>query len=325
MATFTKRGDSWYVRVRIKGISRAGSFPTKGKAQAWATQTEADILAGKAEQAPSTKTLAEAFDRYAEVISPTKRGSRWEIIRLNKFKSLPFASHKIGEVTTPTLAEWRDEQLKTLKSSSVNREMNLLASVFEIARREWKWIEINPIRDVTRPAQPRHRERLYNTDEITKITNQLGYTKAKPETKQQIIAAAFLFALETAMRREEITTLTWDRVSLNDRFITLPMTKNGEARDVPLTTKAVEILKKMQHLETPFPVDKDVLSTLFRRACNDTGIKDAHFHDSRANAITALSQQLDILELARAIGHRDVRSLQIYYRKTAADIAKKLR
>lgn len=48
------------------------------------------------------------------------------------------------------------------------------------------------------------------------------------------------------------------------------------------------------------------------------------FHDARATAITRLSKRLDILELARMVGHRDPRSLMVYYRKSATDIAAKL-
>lgn len=246
-----------------------------------------------------------------------------EKIRLKKFQKLPFAAHKISDVTTQILADWRDEQLKTLKTSSVNREMNLLASVFEIARTEWKWITVNPIRDVRRPPQPKARDKLWMPAQIDKIVTHLGHIP-KPETKQQIIAAAFLFALETAMREGEIAALVWERVFLKDRYVTLEESKNGESRNVPLTTRAVELLKNMQHLETPFPVSANVISTLFRRARHECGITGLTFHDSRANAITALSKQLNILELARSIGHRDIRSLQRYYRESASEIAKKL-
>ena len=45
---------------------------------------------------------------------------------------------------------------------------------------------------------------------------------------------------------------------------------------------------------------------------------------SRATAVTRLAKRLDILDLARMIGHRDIRSLSVYYRATAADIARKL-
>ena len=66
------------------------------------------------------------------------------------------------------------------------------------------------------------------------------------------------------------------------------------------------------------------MGVLFRRARDAAKIKNLHFHDSRANAITALAKKLDIHDLARMIGHRDLKSLLVYYRKTASDIAKQL-
>ena len=63
------------------------------------------------------------------------------------------------------------------------------------------------------------------------------------------------------------------------------------------------------------------VDALFRKARDRCGIVDLHFHDSRANAITMLARHLDILDLARAVGHSDLKKLMIYYRKTAEDIA----
>jgi integrase len=63
---------------------------------------------------------------------------------------------------------------------------------------------------------------------------------------------------------------------------------------------------------------------LFRKARGRCGIEDLHFHDSRATAITRLAKKLDILDLARMIGHANLGQLRVYYRETAEDIAAKL-
>lgn len=63
------------------------------------------------------------------------------------------------------------------------------------------------------------------------------------------------------------------------------------------------------------------MDALFRKARDKCGIEGVTFHDSRANAATMLSRHLDILELARALGHSDLKKLMIYYRKSAEDIA----
>jgi integrase len=54
-------------------------------------------------------------------------------------------------------------------------------------------------------------------------------------------------------------------------------------------------------------------------------IDDLHFHDFRHEAITRLSKRLHVLALARAVGHRDLRMLQVYYNESASDLAEKLK
>jgi integrase len=324
MAYITKRGDSYFAQVRKQGISKSKSFSTKTQALNWATQIESQVITGTL-NTPSGKTFADAIERYKIEVSPTKRGERWEVIRLNAWLRLPFVHYKLSDVTTPLLANWRDERLKTVQSSTVNRELNLMSALFEQCRREWQWIKVNPVHDVKRPANPQHRERIFTNAERDALCVELGLIEPYlVETKQQIIAAAFLFALETAMRREEITGLEWSRIDLQRRFLSLPLTKNGDARQVPLSKRAIELLELLKAYDKPFPVDKDVLSTLFRRACLNAKVENAHFHDARATALTRLSKKLNVLELARMVGHRDIRSLQVYYRETAQELALKL-
>jgi len=121
MASIQKRGTKWFAQVCMQGVRKSATFSTKVQAKAWGTHIESEILAGKHSEKP-TKTLLEALDRYAEEVSPTKRGVRWELIRLKAWKRLPFAHYKLADVSTPILAEWRDERLKTVQPSTVNRE-----------------------------------------------------------------------------------------------------------------------------------------------------------------------------------------------------------
>ena len=53
-------------------------------------------------------------------------------------------------------------------------------------------------------------------------------------------------------------------------------------------------------------------------------IEDLTFHDSRHEACTRLARKIDVLDLARMIGHRDLRSLMTYYNPSASEIADRL-
>lgn len=128
------------------------------------------------------------------------------------------------------------------------------------------------------------------------------------------------------MRAGEVFGLEWKRVNLPKRFVRLAETKNGDWRDVPLSGRAVELLEAMRGVDraSVFTVDSQVASTLFRRARMRAKINGLTFHDSRHDAITRLAQKLNVLQLARMVGHRDIRSLQTYYNETAESMARLL-
>ena len=49
-----------------------------------------------------------------------------------------------------------------------------------------------------------------------------------------------------------------------------------------------------------------------------------HFHDSRHEAITRLAKKLNVLDLARMTGIRDLKILNVYYNETAESMAARL-
>ncbi len=295
---------------------------------------ERAIEAGEcAAPAPLACSFAAILERYGREVSLTKRGARWEKIRLNQIANYEVEEiGKLGDldlarVTTEALGKWRDQRLREVQAASVLRDITLLASVFETARREWKLIAVNPIRDLRKPPNPPPRDRLPSEEEIERICLALGYDSALPvQNKSQQIAVAFLLATETAMRAGELLSLSWDQVQLGRRIARLEKTKNGDKRDVPLSRRAVELFESLRRIDPHhcFTVDPATRDALFRRARRDAGIENLHFHDSRALALTRLSKKLDVLELARTVGHRDPKSLMVYYRESAEEIAKKL-
>lgn len=91
--------------------------------------------------------------------------------------------------------------------------------------------------------------------------------------------------------------------------------------------RALEILSELPvpTASSPyFNVTDESRDSLFRKAVTRASIKGLTFHDARHEAITRLAKKLNILELARMVGHKDIRQLQVHYNETAAEIAKKL-
>jgi len=330
MASIVKSPGGWRVQISIKGKRESATFVTKAQAQAWATMREADLRSEKTTGIVAGKTCRDAFERYEKEVSRTKRGSKWEAQRLSTIADMAVDGIKIGDMplgklTSDFLGQWRDSRLKTVVGSTINRDLNLLSHVFSTATREWKWMAASPTTNVRRPSNPSPRDRLILLDEIDRITFALGFDGAPVETKSQAVAVAFLFAIETAMRAGEICGLLPEDVT--GRVAHLPITKNGTKRDVPLSTRALELLAllpKVADGEPLFGLNSVSLDSLFRKARNKSMIEGLTFHDTRHEAITRLAKKLNVLELARMVGHRDLRMLQIYYNETAAQLAERL-
>ena len=335
MASIIKRGNSWRASISRKGFRKTATFDKKKDAEIWAKRYEANILdfgSPQEEQINESDsiTLNDLFSRYGQKVSPNKRGYRFEITRFKAFKKFPIFSLSIHEVTPQKLAQWRDSRLKIVKSSTVNRDFNLISSVINYAIKEWGLnIPVNPVHMIKRPQDPPARDRRISEEEKNKIAKSLKWDgETQPTTVQQWVAFSLFLAIETAMRRGEITSILWKNVNLKEDYVYLEMTKNGDSRYVPLSNKAknlIQILKKGEADEHMVPIHPDCLSTLFRRAAKLNGLENIRFHDSRREATTRISKRLpNVLELSAVTGHKTLNNLKRYYRPIPADLAKKL-
>lgn len=321
MASIQKHGTRWRVQVYAQGKRDSQVFPTRQQAAQWALQREAE-LTGR--QLPD-RTLLDAMRRYSAEVAPSHLGAHWETVRLKAMEREPIAKRKLATLAGSDLADWRDGRLLKVKPATVARELNLLRSVFEVARRDWQWVRANPLDDVRWPTAPKGRARRITPDEVKAVSAAFGVAdELRATTATHRVGLMFLLALETAMRSGEMLGLHPGDVFLDEQYVILPKTKNGDRREVALTRRAVEILRALPMDGGPiFGMDDKVRDVLWRKS-RPASIPDLHFHDTRGEAIWRLSKKLDVLQLARMIGHRDIKSLMIYYRESAADMAKQL-
>ena len=118
------------------------------------------------------------------------------------------------------------------------------------------------------------------------------------------------------MRRGELLQLRWEYVDLQRKVAHLPMTKNGESRDVPLSKAAVSLLEKLPRSidGRVFATSADALKKSFARACERANIQNLHFHDLRHEATSRLATKVpNVILLARITGHKDLKMLNRYY------------
>ncbi len=335
MASITKYPKGYRVQININGTRDSGTFRTKREAEAWGAQRETEIRAN-ANKTPGEKhTLGEALGKYGEEISTTHRGVRWEQIRIAAFlrdRDLPMDA-PIGTLTTERIGEWRDARLRTVSPGTVLREIGLLSAVLETARREWRWIEKNPIKDVRKPRAPDHRDVIITRSQVRTIIRAMGYkTKGKIETVSQSVAVSFLLALRTGMRAGELCKLTWD--DLRNGYCILKVTKT-KPRNVPLTPKALRLIQRMRGYDqaSVFGLKPQTLDALFRKYRERAGLSGFTFHDSRHTAATWIAARMGssgvpaqqaVMDLCKMFGWSNMSQALTYYNPKAEDIAKRI-
>ena len=147
-------------------------------------------------------------------------------------------------------------------------------------------------------------------------------------------------ALYTGMRQSEIQTLVLEQVDLKRRVLRLSETKNGSSRTVPLTKRALTVMRAA----VKNPVRPDETNLVFfgepgrdgqRRgydfkpawfaAVRAAGLKNFRFHDLRHEAVSRLVEGgLSDQETATISGHKSMQMLRRYTHLRAEDLVKRL-
>ena len=341
---FNTGRKSWLFNFRWNGKEAnltLGRYPDLSLAEARRKRDEARAMlqqgidpreAKRAAKAEATAlTLADLIASYLQKESPSHKGHRWEVVRLNKImRDFPgLCGLPITELHQRHMIQFRDSRWEEVSGDSVNREMQLLGGVFRYAIREMHVMTDSPLKDVRRPPKGKPRERRITQDEIDRICAACKYHPDQPPIlhKQQA-AWAFLFAIETAMRAGEICAMRWEHV--HAKHVHLPDTKNGHSRNVPLSPTARALLQQVRGLdaERVLTVEAYSMLSLFYTAKGDAGFireDDLHFHDTRHEATTRLAQTFpNVADLAKITGHRDLKRLLTYYNPTATELAERL-
>ncbi|AIV79460.1 phage integrase family protein [Burkholderia pseudomallei] len=329
MASLYQEGKIWRASIYVGGRRETKSFRTQREAKSWAAEREAALREAQNKPAPELYTVEDAFNRYVRDVSPKKASADKERLRLSAFiRDFPkLAAIPLADFKTPHLVEWRDARLKKVKPSSVVRDVNLIRNVFLTARDEWHWIEHNPFTGLKIPQEGPPRDRRVDPwKEVRPVVRTLDYvTGREPVTLSQEVALAWLVALRSGMRVNEILQLGKDTIDLDKRVARVKhkmQYATGKPREIPLTRHVVRLLRPVAHRQHFFTVDSASLDTLFRKAKARVGITGMQFRDSRAEALTRLAKRVDVLKLSKISGHKDLEMLsRVYYRETAEQIA----
>ena len=310
-------------------------------------------------------SFASALELYAKEVTSKKRSSASELSRIQAMQRHPLARRSLASIRGSDMATYRDARLKEgLAPSTVRRELALISHIFTIARKEWRMESLtNPVELIRQPSVDDARERRILSADVWKLKNGKLVCEHLDElaminqySRSVELPKIVTFAVETAMRRSEITGLQRTNVDLNKRVALLPLTKNGSARGIPLSSTAVEVLKSLAEQESGlcFKSRPDTITKAFAEAVSgarlayteglrlhlkqnklsqekidlrihkDLFLFDLRFHDLRHEATSRLAEIFPLHELTKITGHQDTRMLMRYYHPRTEDLAKKL-
>ncbi len=343
MASILKRGEySYQAIIRRRGFpSRTKTFETKPDAVKWARMIEREMDRGtwNDNYLAENMSLADVLVRYSKEVTPSKKSAEIEMVKISALLRDPICSLKMSVLSGPDIAAWRDRRLKLVKGSSVNRELAIITHAIEIGRKEWGLRIENPCKLVRRGPASAPRTRRIVGDEEHYLMEALN------SVKSQYVKPMVMLAIETTMRRSELLSLQWNNVNLEKRTALLLDTKNGSERIVPLSSRAVAVLKMLRREEGAcvFPLTMDAFKKAYVRSraraknlyladCQKTGtdidpkfMVGLRFHDMRHEGASRLFELgLNVMEVASITGHKTLQMLQRYTHLRAEDLAKKL-
>ena len=237
MASIRQRDGKFQVRIIRKGHrALSKTFTNRADAIKWARATEVEIERGAIWTGTRSVTLADAITRYRRERTPHKKSARSERYLLNAWARSNLAEIPVNRIRPAQIAEWRDARTAAGASAqTVRNHLTALSTVFQAAITEWGHDDLsNPVRRIRRPPPPRARTRRVTPEEIEVI---------KAHTESKDLPDLIDLAVETAMRLGEAVKLTVTSIDLENRTLALLETKNGHSRLVPLSPKAISILR----------------------------------------------------------------------------------
>ena len=324
MATIKRRGPKqWQVKIRRANYPSASkTFKAKKDADVWAREIELEMDRGTyiSHAEAETTTLKQALERYLKEVTPAKKGASEETYRIKTWQSHPLASRSLARIRGSDMAAYRDERINCgMSPSTVRNELNIISHVFNVAKREWGLEGLhNPVEHVRKPKQDKGRDRRLEGDEEKRLV----YGASTP-LKEMII-----LAIETGMRMGELLGMTWQMIDLKRLVVRLEDTKNGERRDVPLSSRAVIVLKDLPRNISGMALPKasrSLISHRFRSLCNTLEIENLRFHDLRHEATSRFFERgFNTMEVGAITGHKTLHMLKRYTHLKAEDLAKRL-
>lgn len=219
-------------------------------------------LAGIAEPAPPTPTVAELCERFlAEYTRPkVKDIAKYRIhARTALRRALPFLGTLRADAVRPKdVARTRDRMAQHAAPNSVRLSLSFLGTLFAWAVKAGH-IASNPVRGVEQPARQDAVEFL-SQEEVRILLQTAARRAADGQVTEQLLYACVATAIYTGLRKGELFGLRWRDLDLASRRLTVARSfgstpKSNKPRHLGIPDALVPILTEWFEI-CPKTVDK---------------------------------------------------------------------
>lgn len=306
-----KGSGKWYVRIKHRGTERFYKVASKAQGKALQIRLRAEILESRYQpDRVQPVTLKKWIERCLE--GSTNRDTQHEAQR-SIYWSGVFGDRYLSELTSEDI---RHHQAKMLtsgewKPATVNRYLSALRRMLTLAMNDGKILR-HPMRGIKFLAEEQ-KDAYFSDDALQKI-----YALMEPQAWKETH-----FAIETCLRASEQYSLKWSNVSFESKSLTIPLSKSGKTRRVPLSEQALHILRSFDSaLESPyvFPDPLDALQSKnpyhagdhLKRILRKAGLSGNWHLLRHTGATRRLLAGVDLVTVSKILGHRTINTTMRY-------------
>lgn len=232
-----------------------------------------------------------------------------------------FGNIFLSELTTNKIENYVHTRLKDSSIFAARRDFSNISSALNKAVRDG-YLLSNPCKGIRRLQLPERQPLFYSKEDFQRLIAAIDNEDVRDLT---------LFAVNTGLRQNEMITLEWNQVDLDQKFVILNnqgtyITKTKRVRQIPLNKTAYEVvLKRKNNIHTQ--TDKQFVFTFrgakieqryftkyFKQFVIRAGVHPKlNFHSLRHTFASWLVQKnVSIYVVSKLLGHADIKTTQIY-------------
>lgn len=327
-----KRKDVWWMSFSIGGKQYQQSAGTDNRQLAEKIHAKiiTQVTEGKWFEVDQAKrhTFDQMMQKYLDSHSKLNKSKRSyvEDQRYVKIMSLFFSGLTLDKVTPALISAFKFAKLEEGKApQTVVHLMNCLNHAFNLAVREWDWINFNPCIKVKKPVVNNQVLRWLDGDEEARLM-----VVAKGRLGGQL-PEVITIATHTGLRLGELLGLKWGNIDLFRKSISIMQQKTKVPKTIPLSETAFNLLLNKSkviamsgyvfHTGSGTKISSSNLQRDFWKALDDAKISNFRFHDLRHTFATRLVQSgVDLYSVSKLLGHKDIKTTQRYAHHNIASL-----